>query len=291
MQNKVGIIVDNLGLSIRDGIVKAKELGVEGIQIYAVSGEMKPDNLSKKARKELLDFIKSEGLEVSALCGDFGGHGFQDAEENPWKIEESKKIIELAKDLETNIVTTHIGIVPEDKNCKVFNDMYQACTKLGDVAKEMDAYFAIETGPEPCERLKKFLDMLNGKRVGVNFDPANMVMVTGDDPVKGVYTLKEYIVHTHVKDGVRYKAIDPKDLYGYIGYESMSHEKISKMVTRGEFFKEVPIGTGKVDFNNYFKALEDIGYKGFLTIEREVKGDFMEGLKKEVDFIKGYTNK
>ncbi len=52
--------------------MKAKELGVEGIQIYAVSGEMKPDNLSKKARKELLDFIKSEGLEVSALCGDFG---------------------------------------------------------------------------------------------------------------------------------------------------------------------------------------------------------------------------
>lgn len=288
MKNRVGIITDNLASNIREAILRAKELGVKGIQIYAIGGEMDPDNLTKKDRRELLDFIKHNDLVVSALCGDFGGHGFQDPKENPKKIEKSKKIIELAKDLEANIVTTHIGIIPEDKSCKVYNDMYEACYKLNEAACEMDAYFAIETGPEPCERLKNFLDLLNGKRVGVNFDPANMVMVTGDDPVKGVYTLKEYIVHTHVKDGIRYKPIDPKDLYGYIGYKPMSHEKISEMVTKGEYFREVPIGTGQVDFDNYFKALEDIGYEGFLTFEREVKGDFMSQLKKEIDFVKKY---
>ena len=65
-------------------------------------------------RREFLQAVKDHGLTVSALCGDLG-HGFGDPEKNPELIEESKRILDLAKDLETNVVTTHIGVVPEDK--------------------------------------------------------------------------------------------------------------------------------------------------------------------------------
>ena len=81
--------------------------------------------------------------------------------------------------------------------------MHNACAELSRFANEMGAYFAIETGPETADRLKSFLDGLGTKGVAVNYDPANFVMVTGDDPVQGVYTLKDYIVHTHAKDGVK----------------------------------------------------------------------------------------
>ncbi|MFK7691784.1 sugar phosphate isomerase/epimerase family protein [Paenibacillus sp. HJGM_3] len=288
LTNKIGVIVDSFGIGVREGLKKAKEVGAEGVQIYAVSGEMDPANLSATQRKELKAYIDSLGLEISALCGDLGGHGFQDTAANPAKVEKSKRILDLAQDLGTNIVTTHIGIVPSDRNGAVFAAMQQACEELSQYASSMGGFFAIETGPETAEHLKGFLDTLSSRGVSVNFDPANMVMVTGDDPVRGVYTLKDYIVHTHVKDGIRYKEVDPREIYGALGYEPMDHGKIAEMVRSGEIFKEVPLGEGKVDFAAYFKALQDIGYTGYLTIEREVGDQPEVDIRKAVDFIKTY---
>ena len=76
IENPIGVIVDSFGVGLREGLVKAKDAGADGVQIYAVSGEMDPSNLSPAARKELKAYISSLGLEISALCGDLGGHGF-----------------------------------------------------------------------------------------------------------------------------------------------------------------------------------------------------------------------
>ncbi|MDF2935859.1 MAG: sugar phosphate isomerase/epimerase [Paenibacillaceae bacterium] len=286
--NPIGVIVDSFGVGVREGLLKAKEVGADGVQIYAVSGEMDPDNLDAAARKELKAYIASLGLEISALCGDLGGHGFQDRAANPAKVEKSKRILDLALDLGTNVVTTHIGIVPEDKDSDVYKAMQEACRELNEYAVSRSAFFAIETGPERAAHLKEFLDSLGGKGVSVNFDPANMVMVTGDDPVEGVKLLRDYVVHTHVKDGVRLKEIDPRLVYGALGFEPMDHAKIAVMVSSGEFFREVPLGEGKVDFDAYFAALAEIGYKGYLTIEREVGAKPEEDIRRAVQFIKGY---
>ncbi|MFC7364399.1 MULTISPECIES: sugar phosphate isomerase/epimerase family protein [Bhargavaea] len=291
MTNKVGIITDNLRLPVREALKKAKEMGADGVQMYAVSGELDPAEMSPTKRRELKAFIDDLGLEVSALCGDLGGHGFQDPEANPAKIEKSKRIIDLAKDLGTDIVTTHIGIVPEDESGRIYAAMQEACRGLASFAKGMDGYFAIETGPETSIRLKKFLDSLPGDGVSVNFDPANLVMVTGDDPVQGVHVLKEYIVHTHVKDGVRLRAADPRDVYGMHGYcPGGSHEEIAEMVERGDFFREVPPGEGAVDFDAYFRALQDIGYDGYLTVEREVRADPVRDISEAIRFINQYRH-
>jgi len=289
LTNKTGIIVDSLRLPIREGLKVAKDLGADGVQIYAVSGEMSPENLTSSDRKELKNYIASLGLEISALCGDLGGHGFQDRTANPEKIEKSKRILDLAVELGTPIVTTHIGMIPDDPATQVYEDMQKACEELGIYAKSLDAYFAIETGPEPSARLKAFLDSLSTNGVSVNFDPANMVMVTGDDPVEGVKLLKDYIVHTHVKDGIQYKPVDARDVYGALGYGGgMDHEQISKMVTEGEFFREVPLGEGTVDFAAYFAALQAIDYKGYLTIEREVGTNPVHDIGLAIKFIQAF---
>lgn len=288
LTNKIGVIVDSFGVDVREGLKRAKAVGAEGVQIYAVKGEMDPANLNAAARKELKSYIEDLGLEISALCGDLGGHGFQDEQANPEKVEKSKRILDLAVELGTSVVTTHIGIVPDDKNGKVYHSMQSACEELSQYANSMNAFFAIETGPEPAAHLKSFLDTLSGKGVSVNFDPANMVMVTGDDPVKGVHTLKDYIVHTHVKDGVRHQEVDPRIVYGALGFDKMAHEKIAEMLRAGEIFEELPLGEGKVDFDAYFQALVDIGYKGYLTIEREVGDNPGEDILKAVQFIRAY---
>lgn len=288
LTNKIGVIVDSFRVGVREGLRKAKEVGAEGVQIYAVRGEMDPAGLSPAARKELKAYIDSLGLEVSALCGDLGGHGFQDRQANPAKIERSKRILDLALELGTNVVTTHIGIVPDDPNDPVYEAMQRACEELSAYATSSKAYFAIETGPEPALHLKQFLDTLGSKGVSVNFDPANMVMVTGDDPVAGVKLLKDYIVHTHVKDGIRLREVDPRIVYGALGFDPMEHEKIAEMASGGAAFREVPLGEGSVPFDEYFAALQEIGYSGYLTIEREV-GDRPEAdIRKAVEFIRRY---
>ena len=133
----------------------------------------------------------------------------------------------------------------------------------------------IRDSPETAATLKGFLDGLHSTGVAVNLDPANLVMVTGDDPVAAVYTLKDYIVHTHAKDGRRLLVRDPEIIYGIIEDE----------IQAGRAFIELPLGEGDVDFPNYLKALDDIGYRGFLTIEREVGDDPETDIAKAVTFL------
>lgn len=260
----IGVIIDSFRTDTFTAIRKAAELGADGIQMYSTNGENSPEALTPAKRKELLGFVKDNGLKFSALCGDLG-EGFFRPERNPMLIEKSKRILDLAKELETNVVTTHIGVVPEDESIDRYKIMQEACFELSRYADSIGSHFAIETGPETSAVLKKFLDSLNSTGVAVNLDPANLVMVTGDDPVQAVYNLKDYIVHTHAKDGVMLERTNPEFIYRVTPRPEDFHSI--------NYFEEKPLGQGSVDFPAYLKALDDIGYKGFLTIEREVGDD------------------
>ena len=214
------------------------------------------------------------------MCGDLGGHGFARREENPGKIERSKRIVDLALELGGRVVTTHIGVVPADSACETYRVMQEACNELAEYAWKNGAYFAIETGPEPAVRLKAFLDSLDSRGVAVNLDPANLVMVTDDDPVQAVYTLRDYIVHTHAKDGRLLKKTDPQVIYDFFAEGGIGDLRL------GDYFLETPLGQGAVDFDRYLGALKEIGYKGFLTIEREVGEDPTADIRLAVDFLK-----
>ncbi len=258
----IGVMLESFKKETNEAIACAAKIGAKGIQMYATSGEHAPENMSKHARHDLLNRLKDNDLVFSAICGDLG-MGFGNAEINGELIEKSKKIMDMAMELETNIVTTHIGVVPSDPNHPRYKIMQDACYQLSEYADSLDAHFAVETGPERAETLKNFLDSLNSKGVAVNLDPANLVMVTGDDPVKAVETLKNYIVHTHAKDGIKLLDGNPEYIYQVV-------HPIPEDFAGKKYFEEVPLGTGSVPFEKYLKALESIGYKGFLTIEREV---------------------
>lgn len=274
----IGVMLESFRTDRSTAIKKAAEIGADGLQMYATNGENSPENLDAAARRKLLNEVRDSGLKFSALCGDLG-MGFGNKELNPELIEKSKRIIDLAKDLETNIVTTHIGVVPTDKNHDRYKIMQEACFELARYADSADAHFAIETGPETADVLCGFLDSLGSTGVAVNLDPANFKMVTGDDPVKAVYTLKKYIVHTHAKDGVKLLDSNPEYIYKVV-------HPIPEEIKGKRFFEEVPLGTGSVDFPNYLKALEDIGYTGFLTIERETGDTPEKDIKIAYDFLK-----
>lgn len=270
----IGVMLDSFRTDVRSALKKAVDVGAQGIQVYATNGELSADVLVGEKRREFLKLVKDHGLVISALCGDLG-HGFGNPEKNPDLIERSKRILYMAKELETDIVTTHIGVVPEDTSHERYKIMQDACGQLCSYADSLNAHFAVETGPEIAVTLKKFLDSLGSKGVAVNFDPANFVMVTGDDPVQAVYTLRDYIVHTHAKDGRRLIECDPEIIYGMI----------EDAIQEEQAFVELPLGQGDVDFPNYLKALDDIGYHGYLTIEREVGQNPEKDIRDAVRFL------
>ncbi len=158
----------------------------QGVQVYSTRGDISPEELIGPKRREFLDMVKDHGLVISALCGDLG-RGFGNAEKNPQLIEDSKRILDLAKELETDIVTTHIGVVPPPtptipatRSCRTRAASWLRTRIAGGA-------FRHRNRPGNLRTLKDFLDSLHSTGVAVNLDPANLVMVTGDDPAKAVH--------------------------------------------------------------------------------------------------------
>lgn len=273
----IGVMLESFRLSEREALDTAAKLGVQGIQMYATTGAHTPECMDGSARRALREKLKERGLVFSALCGDMG-MGFDKPELNPHLIERSKRILDLALELECSVVTTHIGVIPADPSHPRYHILQDACGELSRYADSVEAHFAIETGPETSAVLKEFLDGLGSKGVAVNLDPANLVMVTGDDPVQAVYRLKDYIVHTHAKDGVKLQDRPPEEIYGT--------GDLDAVIQAAESFREEPLGCGSVPFPSYLQALTDIGYNGFLTIEREVGTDPVADIAAAVKFLR-----
>ena len=276
-QFPIGVILESFRKPIPEAVDAAAKLGAKGLQVYATATRLAKTEMSPAQRRDFLRMVKDHGLCFSALCGDLG-KGFGNPELNPALVEESKRILDIALEMETNIVTTHIGVVPADETHPRYRIMQDACGELAHYADTLGAHFAVETGPEPASVLRHFLDGLHSSGVAVNLDPANLVMVNRDDPVAAVHTLKDYIVHTHAKDGRQLHVCDPEIVYGV-------RPKDPDCVTDDSFI-ELPLGEGDVPFPAYLKALEDAGYRGFLTIEREVGEHPEKDIATAVDFLK-----
>jgi sugar phosphate isomerase/epimerase len=276
---KIGVMVESFRVGLWQGLEAASKLGVDGVQLYASAGESHFAKMDGPARAKLLKTAKDLKLEFSALCGDFGGNAFHDPAENPAKVEDSKRVMEMALELECRVVTTHAGTIPADPKDERYLVMAKAFESMGRFAADHGATFAIETGPEHAGTLAMFLkdlDIPGG--IGVNFDPANLVMVCREDIPQAVRTLGPWIVHTHAKDGVNLQPFNPEGLYGPAKRAG---------VAWGDYFKEVPLGQGKVPFPRYLKVLEEVGYQGYLTVEREVGGNPAADIAEAVGYLRG----
>jgi len=251
---KIGVFDTNFRVPFEESLRLAKEMGFQGVQI-AVTGDLDPANLDKGARW-VKETVEKYGLEISALCGDLG-YGFAYEEGLEWRIEKTKEYLAYSVELAAPIVTTHIGVIPEDKRHPDWDKLACALDEIGAYGEKVGAVLAAETGPEEPEVMKEFLGSLNTSAIKINYDPANLVMM-GFDPVKGVYALAPYIVHTHAKDGVRYPD-------GRIG--------------------EAPLGEGQVPWREYLKALREGGYNGYLTVEREVGEEPLKDIKQAKEFL------
>lgn len=277
---KIGVITNCFKKPHIEGIKLAGALGLSGVQIYATRGDFSPETLTVEQKLAYKKLLSDHGLVVSALCADMGGFGFEREEDNPVRVEKTKRIVDLAVEFGANVITTHIGVIPEDKTDPTYTVMLEALTECGIYAKEKGVTLAIETGPEKAKTLLAFIEDTKGG-IGVNLDPANFTMVTGQDAVEAVYILGKHIVHTHAKDGIMLnKNQNPTEVYHAFAIGGV------EALNACEGFKEVPLGEGEVDWDGYLQALRDVGFDGFLTIERECGANPQADIETATNFLK-----
>lgn len=244
---KIGAFLSSFRLDFRSAMKKAQEIGLAGIQLSSLKDEINVENISPQKAKEIVKMFKAHNLVISAVCGDIGGFALDDESEAKKRIARTKKIMDNTGLLGVAIVQTHIGFVPQNFDTDKKAQMMRKCLEeIGQYGEKTGVFFATETGPEPAATIKRFLDTIRIPAIKVNYDPANLAM-NGFDCIGGVRDLKDYIIHSHAKDGRK----TPDD--------------------KGH--KEQPLGMGDVNFPEYIKAMDSIGYKGFYVIEREVGED------------------
>lgn len=256
MDLNIGIFVDGFRRPIAEGLRLAAEFKVRSFQVFITKGEMLAENMDKRARSAFVARYRDMGLELSATCGDFG-LSFGDADFLKAKEPLLREAIVQTVDLGAAIMTTHIGALGDDPDGAKEETMVANIRRIAEYAADQGVTLATETGLESGERLRRILERADSKGVGVNFDPANLVM-NGFDHLAAVRELFPLVVHTHAKDGVR----------------------------EGGVAREVPLGEGAVDFPIYVGLLTELGYKGAYTIEREGGEDRVGDIRKAVAFLK-----
>ena len=268
---KISVMSGGFRLGYEDGVRKAREIGADGIQMYAVETglDFSHEPLPCIARA-VRGFADDVGLVISAVCVDIGGFACS-ADQLPDRLLRTKNMLKFTNMMGIPNVTSHIGKVPEDKSDPIYAQLVDALKQVGEYCAEYDIWYCIETGPEKAVVLKSFLEDVAMPKIGVNLDPANLVMCSDDDPVAAVHTLGKYIHHTHAKDGICL---------------TRAVHKPWPSAPAGRPWIEVPLGSGEVDFPAWIRALREEGFDGYLAIEREAGEDPAKDIKTALDFLR-----
>jgi sugar phosphate isomerase/epimerase len=173
-----------------------------------------------------------------------------------------QRIAEIAQEMNLRLVTFHAGFLPHEPSDPDFKKLLQRINQIGELFSKRGIELGFETGQEEATTLKTFLDILKQPSVGVNFDPANMILYDKGDPIAALRTLSPYLKQCHIKDGIR-------------------------TMVPGQWGAEVPAGTGEVDWRAFFATLREIGFEGYCSIEREAGNQRVEDIRTAKTFVEG----
>ena len=245
------------GLGVRLDV--AKELSIPTVQLHAPEPATRTDVHAARFLAELA----AADIVLTCVFAGFEGESYASIPEAartvglvPRALREARAaelcaISDFAEELRSPAVGLHVGFVPEDRTGEDYKDLVTVVGRCCDHAAENGQTINLETGQETASHLLDFLSDVNRENLGVNFDPANLLMYGTDDPLPALRQVADFVNSVHCKDARR----APEALRGK------------------EWGEEVPLGEGEVGMTDYLRTLHEIGYRGPLTIEREIPED------------------
>lgn len=240
------------GLGVR--LEVAHELGVPTVHLHTPH---KPARTPERAR-EFEARLADLGIRVTCVFAGFDGESYADIPTvvrtvglvpqatRRARAAELHEIADFAHLLGVSVVGLHIGFVPHERSSADYQDVLAVARAACDRLAANGQALHLETGQEPADVLLGFLEDVERDNLFVNFDPANMILYGCGEPLPALRKLGRFVRSVHCKDATW--SDRPGQTWG----------------------AEVPLGAGAVDFPAYLATLDEIGYDGPLTIEREI---------------------
>jgi sugar phosphate isomerase/epimerase len=224
---------------VREQLYEAVELGARGVVLDA-SQELAPHRLGATGRREVRHVLRTTELSLIAVALPTR-RAFDTADQLDDRIRRADAAFAMAYELGTGIVLAPVGAVPAAEDAARREIFSSSLLALGQRADHQGVRLAIETGSDTGEKLASFLDALASPGLAASIDPATLLQ-SGIDPVVAARELGPWVVHAYANDATdsaRGPGINPRG----IGFPR-----------------------GALDWAEYLGSLEEIGYRGFLTI-------------------------
>lgn len=254
---KLGVFIYiHEGTDVDREFEKLVENGFSTCQINIWAERYMTDDMAHRIRES----AATHHIEITAFWCGWGGPSVWNFYEGPAtlglvpaayradRVRTLQKGSDFARKIGVSQMITHVGFIPENPTSPEYAELVEAVRQVAAYCQTNDQYFLFETGQETPITLKRIIEDVGTGNLGVNLDPANLIMYGKGNPVDALDVLGAYVRDVHGKDG----------LYPTNGREL------------GE---ERPIGEGRVNFPVLIRKLKEIGYDGPVTIEREIAGE------------------
>jgi sugar phosphate isomerase/epimerase len=255
-QLKIGIQLASLQLPFKKALHTAAQMGAQGIEIDART-ELRPREISHTGIRQLRKMLEDLNLRVCAVRFQTR-RGYHVAEDLDRRVAASKEVLRFAYALGAPVVVNQVGEIPADEESTEWGLLLQALADIGNCGQRVGSLLAADTGSEEGSDLARLIRALPTGALGINLDPGGLI-VHGFSATEATRELAPYVLHVHARDGVR-------DL------------------ARGRGL-ETPLGRGSVDFPELIGTLEEQGYRGFFTIQRERSDNPIEEIHQAAQYL------
>ena len=260
----------------RDTLAEMVSLGVRCGQL-GIPGDL---DLNESVAREWKSALERERFSLSTVFAAYKGEDYADIPTVqrtvgfiPHHTREERErrtydVSDFAAAIGVKSIATHVGFIPEDTNHPDYIAVREVVRRVADHAASHGQTFALETGQEPAHVLQRFLKDVGRPNVGINFDPANMILYGTGDPIAALSALGPLVLSVHAKDG----DWPPRDQPNALG-------------------KERPLGQGAVGIPRFVEKLKEIGFRGQLNIEREAENqqERIADIRSAVPYLKKLT--
>jgi L-ribulose-5-phosphate 3-epimerase len=257
LQIRLGIELASLRMPLKKALLTARELGAEAVEID-LRNELKPDDLSRTGVRQIRKMLDDLNLRISAARFTTR-RGYATLDGLEARIDATKRAMQSAYDLGTNVLINHIGRVPPESDVTATSTLAQALTDLGRHGQRVGAMLAAETGSESGEELANLIARLPPGSIGVDLNPAKLI-INGHSPRPAAQALAPHILHIHATDATRDLALG-----------------------RGI---ETPLGQGNAEFPELLATVEEQQYRGYITIARHDTENPLADIRQALEFLR-----
>jgi L-ribulose-5-phosphate 3-epimerase len=192
-----------------EALQAVRSIGLNMVQISKL-----PDHYyTPEGAQEFAELLQKTGIHASSVVVVYDGESYKDLPTirdtvgfRPkgllsQRIAYTKKVIDFASALKINIVTFHVGVLPDDETDSLYKQMVDATNDVSEYAGKKGVGISFETGQESADKLLRFIGQVHGTKLGINFDMANLVLYGKDESLSALKTLYPRVTSVHVKDG------------------------------------------------------------------------------------------